>query len=82
LPSRYATSSRSHGPPDRYAATDAATPSGVGPATSNPGRARQHAASVWLVVTTCAHFNPGMFQAFDAEVTVTECSAAAGETVA
>jgi hypothetical protein len=35
-----------------------------------------------LLITTCAHFKPARFQALDADVTVTVCSAVAAETVA
>ena len=45
VPTRYATSSRNHAPPDRYAASDAAIPSGDGPGTSKTRNARQRAAS-------------------------------------
>src|SRR4051812_22884785 len=57
-------------------------PSGVGPATANTDSPRQRDASLWFDTMTCAHFNPAMFHAFDADVTVIVCSAAVSDTVA
>ena len=55
-------------------------PIGVGAGTWNTGRVRQRAASSWFVITTWPHRRPGMFQAFEADITVTVWAAVASET--
>ena len=69
--------------PSRYAAVDAAMPIGVAPATSKTRNARQRVASCVVRGDRLARTSrPARLNAFEADVIVIPCSAAASDTVA
>ena len=82
MPSRCASTPSSHGPPCAYAAAAATTPSGDVPCVAAVGRAANAARSASLERISCPQASPGRFHALDADVAVTACPAAVGESAA
>ena len=65
-----------------YAAAAATAPSGDTPCIAAVGRAANAARSASLERISCPHASPGRFHALEADVAVTACPAAVGESAA
>ena len=63
-----------------YAAVLATTPRVAAPCSARFPTRLQVSRSASLLRTTCAHFSPGRFQAFEAEVAVSVCPAVTGDS--